>query len=280
MKRSSDTPEGWQAPDLEPGLDASTATPASGTRTPDTLLGRPESDVDRADLLQVFPADGGDLALYELGRRVSARTPSSPGRESSAAHSRPGTDPEDPVNTWQGLPTELGSLWKEFTFVLVCSFGQLLFAFLLGNVTVTQTRFVEALGIDKSQSPWLVGSFLLANGLSVILSGSLADLASPKNLMVGAFAWLTVWHIAGAYSVSSATKVLFFVVRAMQGLAVGVLVSASMSILGRIYKPGRRKTRVFSCMAAAAPFGFWLGCLQGGALSAHLRWIFGTNVSH
>lgn len=66
--------------------------------------------------------------------------------------------------------------------------------------------------------------------------------------------------------------------RAMQGLAVGVLVSGSMSILGRVYKPGKRKTQVFSTMAAMAPFGFWLGALQGGALSAHLPWIFGSNA--
>lgn len=27
-----------------------------------------------------------------------------------------------------------------------------------------------------------------------------------------------------------------------------------------------------------APFGFWIGALQGGALSAHLEWIFGSNA--
>lgn len=64
----------------------------------------------------------------------------------------------------------------------------------------------------------------------------------------------------------------------MQGLAVGALVSASMSILGRVYNPGIRKTRVFSMMAAFSPFGFWIGCIQVGALSAHLPWIFGSTA--
>lgn len=31
-------------------------------------------------------------------------------------------------------------------------------------------------------------------------------------------------------------------------------------------------------MAAMAPLGFWIGALQGGAMTAHLRWIFGTNT--
>ncbi|KAJ5782855.1 Major facilitator superfamily domain general substrate transporter [Penicillium paradoxum] len=51
-----------------------------------------------------------------------------------------------------------------------------------------------------------------------------------------------------------------------------------MSILGRVYTPGIRKNRVFSAMAATAPFGFSLGAIQGGALYQHLPWIFGSNA--
>lgn len=278
-RNGTTTPAPAHTPDLESGCNSGQVTPATGFRTPDPLLGRPDPKLDRADILHATDASDGGGALYELGRRVSPhQTSPTPRLSPSTSRTPVATAREASTNLLQGVPPELGSLWKEFTFVLVCSFGQLLFAFLLGNVTVTQTRFVEALGIDKSQSPWLVGSYLLANGLSVTISGSLADLTSPKNLMVGAFVWLTVWDVAGAFSLSPNTKVLFFVVRAMQGLAVGVLVSASMSVLGRIYNPGLRKTRVFSGMAAASPFGFWLGCLQGGALSAHMAWIFGSTV--
>jgi len=178
----------------------------------------------------------------------------------------------------QGVPPELGSLTKEIIFVLVCSSGQLLFSFLQGDVNVTQQAFKQALGLQSTQLPWLVGSFLVALGLSVILAGSLTDLAPPKLVVVFAFAWLTLWNIVGIFCLLPSRSVLFFIMRAMQGLSVGVLVSGSMSILGRVYKPGQRKTRVFSAMAAGAPFGFWIGALQGGAFAAHLRWIFATNA--
>ncbi|KXS98720.1 hypothetical protein AC578_10479 [Pseudocercospora eumusae] len=178
----------------------------------------------------------------------------------------------------QGIPPELRSLTAEIVFVTVCSAGQLLFAILLGNVNVNQQSFKTALGLQQGEIPWLVGSFLTALGLSVILSGSLTDLLPPKLLVVGAFVWLTVWNIIGAFALNPSRAILFFIMRAMQGLAVGVLVSGSMSILGRVYSPGQRKTRVFSAMAAAAPFGFWLGALQGGALSSNLEWIFGSSA--
>ncbi|TQV90999.1 hypothetical protein V2A60_008190 [Cordyceps javanica] len=176
----------------------------------------------------------------------------------------------------QGVPPELPNLMAEVIFVLVCTAGQLIFSLTLGHITVNQFVFRKALDIAPSQIPWLIGSSSLASGLSVIVFGPLADLAPPKPLMVAAFLWEAVWNAVSALVISPRLKILFFVSRAMQGLAVGVLVSASMSILGRVYNPGMRKTRVFSMMAAGAPFGFWIGAMQGGALSSHLPWIFGS----
>ncbi|RFU81945.1 major facilitator superfamily transporter [Trichoderma arundinaceum] len=174
----------------------------------------------------------------------------------------------------QGVPPELPNLLAEIIFVLVCTAGQVIFSLTLGQVTVTQFVFREALEMVPAEIPWLIGSSALASGLSVIIFGPLADLAPPKPLMVGAFLWEAAWNAVTAAAVSPELKILFFVARAMQGLAVGVLVSTSMSILGRVYNPGIRKTRVFSMMAAGAPFGYWIGCVQGGLLSANLAWIF------
>lgn len=178
----------------------------------------------------------------------------------------------------QGVPPELASVAAEVVFVVTCSGGQLVSALLIGHVAVTQAVLRAALGIPHSQVPWLLGASMLPCGLSVIVSGSLADLVPPKPLMVGAFLWEAVWMAIAAAAVSPRLKGLFFVARAMQGLAAGVLVSASMSILGRVYSPGIRKTRVFSLMAACSPFGYWLGCLLAGALSSHLPWIFGSSA--
>ncbi|KAJ5232101.1 hypothetical protein N7468_005057 [Penicillium chermesinum] len=182
------------------------------------------------------------------------------------------------TSKFQGRPAELNSLTSEIIFVFVCSAGLLFFAFLIGDITVNQEAFKEALGITNSELPWLLGAYLLPLSLSVVISGSLSDLAPPRMIMVFAFAWLTVWNVVGAFCVHPSRAILFYIVRAMQGLSIGVLVSASMSILGRVYNPGLRKNRVFSAMSATSPFGFWLGCIQGGAMKSCLYWIFGSNA--
>jgi MFS family permease len=176
----------------------------------------------------------------------------------------------------QQRPTEIPNLTAEITFILVCSLGQLLFGAFTGNFAGLQLILVDMLQIPDSQIPWLIGSFLLANGLSVIISGPMADICRPKYLICGAFAWQTLWNIIGIFSLKN--KYLFFITRGGQGLSIGVLVSASISVLGRIYQPGLRKTRVFSVMAAMAPLGYWLGTLQGGALYHHPRLIFATSA--
>lgn len=235
------------------------------------LLPRPRS------LLQVQSRDNIETPAPSLGIELSnvrSRQTDNFDTRSRRSFAAEQGSPARPLP--QGVPPELPNLLAEIVFVLVCTAGQLIFSLTLGHITVNQFVFRKALDIVPSQIPWLLGSSTLASGLSVIVFGPLADLAPPKPLMVGAFLWEAVWNAVSAAVISPKLKVLFFVSRAMQGLAVGVLVSASMSILGRVYNPGMRKTRVFSMMAAGAPFGFWIGAIQGGALSSHLPWIFGS----
>ncbi|RAH81589.1 MFS general substrate transporter [Aspergillus japonicus CBS 114.51] len=194
------------------------------------------------------------------------------------APARHGAETEVHPRPPQGVPSEFSGFTGEFVFILLCSMGLFLFGLFLGNVVINQAVFPHRLGVSESNTPWLIGSFLLANGIAVIVSGSLADLSDPRLLMILGFVWLVVWNVVGVFSIRPSLPVLFFVVRAMQGLAIGVLQSTSMSLLGRVYSPGIRKTRVFSVMSAMTPVGFLVGCLQGGALTSHLPWIFGSNA--
>ncbi|KAL2847870.1 major facilitator superfamily domain-containing protein, partial [Aspergillus pseudoustus] len=256
-REGTSTP-GWYSVATTPGWQ----TPVIGTQTPDPLLG-PQTEILSID---------NTIALNELRKRSISVAPEIETTPASAPQSPP------PVDKKQGRPPELKSFTAEIVLVLVCSFGLMLFSFLLGNMMAPQEQLRQALGITHAELPWIVGAFNTANALSVVVSGSLADLAPPKSLMVGAFVWLAVWNVIGVFSLQPSRYILFFVFRAMQGLAIGVLVSGSMSILGRIYKPGIRKNRVFSALAATAPLGYSLGALQGGALAAHLKWIPGSTA--
>lgn len=226
-----------------------------------------------------FETDADASQSTEGVHVIGARSRGNPFREEDSNHHidlfvSPRAEPSRP--SFQQRPGGIPNLTAEVVFILVCSTGQLLFGFLTGNVAGLQLILVDLLKIQSSQIPWLLGSFLLANGLSVIISGPMADVCRPKHLICGAFAWQTLWNIIGIFSLTN--KYLFFITRGGQGLSVGVLVSASISVLGRIYQPGLRKTRIFSIMAAMSPLGYWLGTLQGGALYHQPKWIFATSA--
>lgn len=266
-------PSGW---DLEArgGLPAGVAPPHALLRGPERPALNYAVALSRRSDANNASAPLPDLVIELADVRNRNAETSSVHRSSHVGLPEESGSPTAPIS--QGIPPELSNLAAEIVFVLVCTASQVVFALTVGQIFVTQTALREALGISPSQTPWLVGSSMLAAGLSVIISGSFADLAPPKPLLVGAFLWEAIWNAVTAVAIRPNVKILFFVARALQGLALGVLVSSSMSILGRVYNPGIRKTRVFSMMAAGAPFGYWIGCVQGGALSAHLPWIFGS----
>ena len=177
----------------------------------------------------------------------------------------------------QPRPSIFPNLFAEVVCILVCSAGQLMFSWFMGNAEVDQLILVKDFNISSSHTPWFIGSFLLGNGVSVSISGSLLDLVAPRGFILGAFTWLTLSSILGAATAKTAYRWIFFLLsRTMQGLALGSLISGSISILGRLYHPGLRKTRVFALMAAFPPIGFSVGTMQGAALHAHQEWVFGS----
>ncbi|KAF6815076.1 hypothetical protein CSOJ01_03713 [Colletotrichum sojae] len=92
--------------------------------------------------------------------------------------------PQDPAEA-SPVPPELSSITEEIFFVLTCSMGQLLFAIHLGHSFVAQNLFADALQLGNGEAPWVTGAFLVANGVSVVISGSLDDLVDPKRLVLG-----------------------------------------------------------------------------------------------
>lgn len=201
------------------------------------------------------------------------------GRRSCEQSMQSNHDVEGPKDlTIQQRPSEFRNLAAEIVCILVCSFGQFLFAAFNGQILVNQQVLVTTFGIPDSKTPWLIGSYFLANGVSVSICGSLVDLVPLKPLLLASFAWMTVWNFIGALTFRASYRwIMFHVVRTNQGLALGAMISGSISLLGKLYQPGIRKTRAFSLMACFPPIGFSIGALWGGALTGHYEWVFGSN---
>lgn len=230
----------------------SKAGDGSGTFTVPHLLRRRSSATaqppsDATDSFPAFPPSAHPRrrtsffrrAVPKLGRVFLPTEPdeSTMGQQAMAMKSLRGTGeaevpPPGQAAPVAGRPVMLPSRTAEVLFVMVCSCGQGLFSHLLGNVVVMTIVLTDRLGMTNSQMPWLNGAFCLSNGLSVTISGSLADIYGARVMIVGSLAWLSVANALGAIlmlpNVAGHNAVAFCIVRALQGLAIGGLTSSSV----------------------------------------------------
>ena len=69
------------------------------------------------------------------------------------------------------------------------------------------------------------------------------------------------------------SPILFFVARAMQGIAASMMVPNGLALLGRTYAPGSKmKIIAFSLFGLCAPLGAYLGMLFGAIFAQYLAW--------
>lgn len=182
----------WSVPEDENRSSKDPGTYVLSTRHTCT-----QTDTQHVSTGQIVNAKEDDRlssATVELARMQNVRhAPAARPSDATPASQPVGTDLGEeqghaPPPMSRGIPPELPNLAAEIIFVVTCSGGQLVSALLIGHVAVTQAVFGAALDISSTQTPWLLGASMLPCGLSVVISGSLTDLISPKPLIVGAFA--------------------------------------------------------------------------------------------
>jgi MFS family permease len=113
-------------------------------------------------------------------------------------------------------------------------------------------------------------------GTFILPAGRLGDYYGHKKLFV--IGWLLFGLfslLAGfaAYVTPGAQGSKFFnVMRACQGIGPAILLPNAIAILGRTYKPGKRKNMAFSLFGATAPGGATVGAVFSALLAERAWW--------
>jgi MFS family permease len=124
---------------------------------------------------------------------------------------------------------------------------------------------------SPGQRSWMPAAYSLTVGTFILIAGRLGDLYGHKKLVVFGFAWYALWCLLAGFSVYS--NIIFFACcRAFQGIGPAFLLPNSIAILGRAYKPGLKKSIIFSLYGATAPSGFVVGAVFSSLLSQRLWW--------
>jgi DHA2 family multidrug resistance protein len=143
-------------------------------------------------------------------------------------------------------------------------------------VNVALPHIAGSLSVSDDQSTWALTTYLVANGIVLTISGSLARRIGRRNyflICVGVFTLASL----GCGMATSFPEILFF--RAIQGLFGGGLQPSQQAII-LDYFPPEKRGQVFALSAVAIIVAPVVGPLVGGYLTDTYSWhlIFLINV--
>ena len=166
-------------------------------------------------------------------------------------------------------PTVLVSASQEVAFVFGIAISQLLYEYFMGGFTVLAPSMIKRLDYSPDTITWPVSIFGLAIAAFIIPCGRLVDIYGGYTLYIVGTAWMCISSLAAGFSQNGIT---LNVCRAMQGLGAAAYLPAGLHLMGRTYKPGRRKNITFSIYGAMAPLGFSFGAIVAALAPQIATW--------
>jgi DHA2 family multidrug resistance protein len=144
----------------------------------------------------------------------------------------------------------------------------------IANVALDHMRGTLSAGVDEIT--WVLTSFLVANAISLPITGWLTDLLGRKRLFIGATVAFTLTSAAAG---AAPTLVFMILARFLQGLAGGPLVPLSQSTMMETF-PARQRGMAMAIWGIGTMFAPIIGPTLGGWITDNWswRWVFYINV--
>jgi MFS transporter, DHA2 family, multidrug resistance protein len=144
----------------------------------------------------------------------------------------------------------------------------------IANVALDHMRGTLSAGVDEIT--WVLTSFLVANAISLPITGWLTDLLGRKRLFIVATVAFTATSAAAGAAPSLAVMVL---ARFLQGLAGGPLVPLSQATMLETF-PARQRGMAMAIWGIGIMFAPIIGPTLGGWITDNWswRWVFYINI--
>lgn len=160
--------------------------------------------------------------------------------------------------------------------ILQLSLVNLLSSFTNGIITVGLPTIAQFLFLPRSLYLWPSSVYSLTCGSILLIAGSLADLLGSRNLELLGILVLGLFTLACGLSSTGVQLVIF---RALQGVAMGIHLPASVALVAREVPEGRPRNVGFACLGLSQPLGFSIGLVASGIMIERAGWRLGFYVS-
>ncbi|KAK9447550.1 major facilitator superfamily domain-containing protein [Limtongia smithiae] len=169
----------------------------------------------------------------------------------------------------EARPAVFHSTFQEVVCIAVLALAPAMNSANQGSLLIVLPHVGEYFGIEGSQLSWILNSYSLVAGATMLIFARLSDMLGRKRALLTSFVWYAVFSLIEGFVKSD---IVFDVLRGLQAFAGAAAAPAAVGILGVIYPEGRRKNRVVAMFAAGAPMGFVLGMTASGICTTFLGW--------
>lgn len=147
------------------------------------------------------------------------------------------------------------------------------------QIVITSLKVIEeSLKIGADRMSWVQTSYLIAEIITIPLTGLLMRVMSLRNLEILAITLFTLASIGCALSTGFGTLVAF---RVLQGMAAGVLMPVVFAAVFLLFRPGTEQALATVFGGIVAVIAPSTGPIVGGLITEHLswQWLFLVNIA-
>ena len=174
-----------------------------------------------------------------------------------------------------GIPRPELSKLKSSVVIATASSMILMNSVLTGILTVGLPVIAEDIGLKDNLLLWPASVYGLTCGCTLLLSGSIADLAGSRTVYLSGCGLLSAFTLGCGLTQTGIQLIVF---RAFSGIAMSLCLPSAVSIITTTFPTGTRRNIAFSCLGAAQPVGFSLGIVIGGVLVTSIGWRYGYYI--
>ncbi|KAH0541696.1 hypothetical protein FGG08_003859 [Glutinoglossum americanum] len=160
--------------------------------------------------------------------------------------------------------------------IITCiSCATLISCFLGGLVTVATPQIAMDLDLDPGVALWPISMYALANGCTLLISGSLSDVVGSREIFLLGCFLQSIFSMACGLS-QTGPQLIFF--RILSGLATSLCLPSAVSLITENFLPGQLRNLAFALMGGGQPIGFGIGLTLGGVFADTLGWPWGFHT--
>jgi MFS transporter, DHA2 family, multidrug resistance protein len=172
--------------------------------------------------------------------------------------------------------TAMSDLRKWLGFAGLCA--GMFMAVLDIQIVITSLKVIEeSLKIGADKMSWVQTSYLIAEIITIPLTGLLMRVVSLRNLEIIAITIFTLASVGCALSTGFSSLVAF---RVLQGMAAGVLMPLVFAAVFLLFRPGTEQALATVFAGIVAVIAPSTGPIIGGFITEHLswQWLFLINI--